>query len=64
MPRGARGSILRWRCCPLLWRPSVCSKNSVAIIIAAMVIAPLLGPSVALALGTTLGDLSCCGARS
>jgi len=33
-------------------------QNSVAIIIAAMVIAPLLGPSVALALGTTLGDLS------
>jgi uncharacterized hydrophobic protein (TIGR00341 family) len=32
--------------------------NSVAIIIGAMVIAPLLGPNVALALGTTLGDLS------
>jgi uncharacterized hydrophobic protein (TIGR00341 family) len=31
--------------------------NSVAIIIGAMVIAPLLGPNVALALGTTLGDL-------
>lgn len=33
-------------------------RNSVAIIIGAMVIAPLLGPNVALALGTTLGDLS------
>jgi uncharacterized hydrophobic protein (TIGR00341 family) len=32
--------------------------NSVAIIIGAMVIAPLLGPNVALALGTTLGDLA------
>ena len=32
--------------------------NSVAIIIGAMVIAPLLGPNMALALGTTLGDLS------
>ena len=32
--------------------------NSVAIIIGAMVIAPLLGPNVALSLGTTLGDLS------
>lgn len=33
-------------------------NNSVAIIIGAMVIAPMLGPSMALALGTTLGDLS------
>ena len=33
-------------------------QNSVAIIIGAMVIAPLLGPNMALALGTTLGDLS------
>ena len=32
--------------------------DSVTIIIGAMVIAPLLGPNVALALGTTLGDLS------
>ena len=32
--------------------------NSVAIIIGAMVIAPLLGPNVAMSLGTTLGDLS------
>ncbi|MBE0502908.1 MAG: TIGR00341 family protein [Desulfuromonadales bacterium] len=32
--------------------------NSVAIIIGAMVIAPLLGPNMALALSTTLGDLS------
>ena len=32
--------------------------NSVAVIIGAMVIAPLLGPNMALALGTTLGDLS------
>jgi uncharacterized hydrophobic protein (TIGR00341 family) len=32
--------------------------NSVAIIIGAMVIAPLLGPNMALSLGTTLGDLS------
>ena len=31
--------------------------NSVAIIVGAMVIAPLLGPNVALSLGTTLGDL-------
>lgn len=32
-------------------------KDSPAIIIGAMVIAPLLGPNMALALGTTLGDL-------
>jgi len=32
--------------------------NSVAIIIGAMVIAPLLGPNMALALATTLGDLT------
>ena len=32
--------------------------NSVAIIIGAMVIAPLLGPNVALALATALGDLA------
>lgn len=31
--------------------------NSVTIIIGAMVIAPLLGPNMAMALGTTLGDL-------
>jgi uncharacterized hydrophobic protein (TIGR00341 family) len=34
------------------------SHNSVAVIIGAMVIAPLLGPNVALSLGITLGDLS------
>ncbi|EKE01584.1 MAG: hypothetical protein ACD_21C00095G0005 [uncultured bacterium] len=33
-------------------------RDSATIIIGAMVIAPLLGPSMALALGTTLGDLS------
>ena len=33
-------------------------RDSVAIVIGAMVIAPLLGPNIALALGTTLGDLS------
>lgn len=32
-------------------------RNSVAVVIGAMVIAPLLGPNVALALATTLGDL-------
>ncbi len=32
-------------------------KDSPAVIIGAMVIAPLLGPNIALALGTTLGDL-------
>lgn len=32
-------------------------KNSPAIIIGAMVIAPLLGPNMSLALGTTLGDM-------
>ncbi len=31
-------------------------RDNVAVIIGAMVIAPLLGPNVALALGTTLGD--------
>lgn len=31
-------------------------ENSVAVVIGAMVIAPLLGPNLALALGTTLGD--------
>jgi uncharacterized hydrophobic protein (TIGR00341 family) len=34
------------------------NQNSVAIIIGAMVIAPLLGPNVAMSLGITLGDLS------
>ena len=33
------------------------NDNSVAVIIGAMVIAPLLGPNVALSLGITLGDL-------
>jgi len=33
-------------------------RNNVAVIIGAMVIAPLLGPNVALALATTLGDAS------
>ncbi|HUM99742.1 MAG: TIGR00341 family protein [Halothiobacillus sp. 20-53-49] len=32
-------------------------ENSVAAVIGAMVIAPLLGPNLALALGTTLGDI-------
>lgn len=32
-------------------------KDDVAVIIGAMVIAPLLGPNVALALATTLGDV-------
>ena len=32
-------------------------KDSPAVIIGAMVIAPLLGPNIALALGTTLGDV-------
>lgn len=32
-------------------------KDSPAIVIGAMVIAPLLGPNIALALGTTLGDV-------
>ena len=32
-------------------------KDSAAVIIGAMVIAPLLGPNIALALGTTLGDI-------
>ncbi len=34
------------------------NHNSVAVVIGAMVIAPLLGPNVALSLGITLGDLS------
>jgi len=34
------------------------SENSLAVIIGAMVIAPLLGPNVALSLSITLGDLS------
>lgn len=33
-------------------------RDNVAVVIGAMVIAPLLGPNIALALGTTLGDLS------
>ena len=33
-------------------------QNSVALIIGAMVMAPLLGPNMALALGSTLGDFS------
>ncbi|MGB2692745.1 MAG: TIGR00341 family protein [Thermodesulfobacteriota bacterium] len=36
-------------------------KDNVAIIIGAMVIAPLLGPNMALALGTTLGDTDLIG---
>lgn len=31
-------------------------RNSTAVVIGAMVIAPLIGPNIALALGTTLGD--------
>ena len=33
-------------------------ENSVAIVIGAMVIAPLLGPNLAFALGTSLGDVA------
>jgi uncharacterized hydrophobic protein (TIGR00341 family) len=33
-------------------------NNNVAVVIGAMVIAPLLGPNMALALGTTLGDMN------
>jgi uncharacterized hydrophobic protein (TIGR00341 family) len=33
-------------------------ENNVAVVIGAMVIAPLLGPNIALSLGTTLGDLN------
>lgn len=33
-------------------------RNDIAVIIGAMVIAPLLGPNVALALGTTLSDIA------
>lgn len=33
-------------------------RDNMAIVIGAMVIAPLLGPSIALALGTVLGDMS------
>ncbi len=33
-------------------------KNNVAVVIGAMVIAPLLGPNLALSLGTALGDIS------
>lgn len=36
-------------------------RNSVALVIAAMVIAPLLLPSMSLALGTTIGDLRMIG---
>lgn len=32
------------------------TENNVAVVVGAMVIAPLLGPNLALALGTTLGD--------
>jgi uncharacterized hydrophobic protein (TIGR00341 family) len=32
-------------------------RDNVAVVVGAMVIAPLLGPNVALALGTTLGDI-------
>lgn len=34
------------------------NQNSVTVIIGAMVIAPLLGPNVAMSLGTTLGDMA------
>jgi len=37
------------------------ARNSPAVVIGAMVIAPLLGPNMALALGTTLGDLGLVG---
>ncbi len=36
-------------------------RDSVAIVIGAMVIAPLIGPNIALALGTTLGDMDLVG---
>jgi len=36
-------------------------RDQVAVVIGAMVIAPLIGPNIALALGTTLGDASLLG---
>ncbi len=36
-------------------------RNQVAVVIGAMVIAPLIGPNIALALGTTLGDADLLG---
>ena len=33
-------------------------RDEVAVVVGAMVIAPLIGPSIALALGTTLGDMA------
>jgi uncharacterized hydrophobic protein (TIGR00341 family) len=36
-------------------------RDSTAVVIGAMVIAPLLGPNIALALGTTLGDMKLVG---
>ena len=36
-------------------------RDQVAVVIGAMVIAPLIGPNIALALGTTLGDTSLLG---
>ncbi|NBC17411.1 MAG: TIGR00341 family protein [Bacteroidetes bacterium] len=36
-------------------------RDSTAVVIGAMVIAPLLGPNIALALGTTLGDMKLIG---
>ena len=57
--RGARvdGSYLL-----LVWLSTLVAaigmiENNVAVVIGAMVIAPLLGPNLALALGTALGDL-------
>jgi uncharacterized hydrophobic protein (TIGR00341 family) len=37
------------------------TRNNVAVIIGAMVIAPLLGPNVSLAVGTTFGDIKLVG---
>ena len=55
------GARLTWVYVTLAFLSSVVAslgilRNDVIILIGAMVIAPLLGPNVALALGTTLGD--------
>ncbi|WP_198420630.1 TIGR00341 family protein [Sulfuriferula nivalis] len=56
MPRVAHGSIWLWLLSTIVAAIGL-YYNSVAIIIGAMVIAPLLGPNMAMALATTLGDL-------
>ena len=59
--QAARGARLNWHYIVLVILSTLVAaigmlENSVAVVVGAMVIAPLLGPNLAFALGTALGD--------